>query len=172
MLSLSPEDFFPLPPAASQELARQIEEISPSAVALELKGFAFQLAHCLAGSIESGKPDMVPLRDHGLGPKAAIAVCIAIAARHARRAAALAALKPQPKPAPLPPLPYCEPLPAKPDAMDGMSALSMLHTLTQEYERGRPACLTTLMNAGWTEPTARELVKVVNASLAKQRNVK
>jgi len=167
-MSLSAETFAPLLPSASQELARQIEEMSPSAAVLSSKGFAWQLAAYLAGAIDSGKPDIVALREHGLGPKAAIAICEAISARHTRKAAAVAALKPPTKPAPLPPLPYSE----KPAAMDSMTALSQIHTLMQECERGRPACLTTLMNAGWSESTARELVKIVNASLTKQRNVK
>jgi hypothetical protein len=83
----------------------------------------------------------------------------------ASEAAAVAAVKP-PAPKPVPA--------AKPhaDELDGWSATSMLHTLFQESERGRNACLTTLMSAGWSESTSRELVKVIDASLAIQRGIK
>jgi hypothetical protein len=152
--------------AASAELAKQIEALAPSAAVLEATGFTWETAATLAKCISSGDISLEELRSHGLSQEAAVDIATSISKRHARKAAALAAVKPPPAPKPTPAVPA-----PKSDAMDGMSAMSQLHTLFQEAERGQRACLTTLINAGWSENTSRELVKVINASLATQRKI-
>ncbi|SIO53817.1 hypothetical protein SAMN05443247_07620 [Bradyrhizobium erythrophlei] len=159
----------PLSADAHAALAEQIETLNPSAAVLESKGIDWETAATLVRFIKSGQPDMAALKDHGLPLETAISICQAISAHHARRAAALALAKPMPaaspKPMPAAPAP-------KPDGMDGMSAMSMLHTLCEQAVSGRYACITTLMNDGWSESTSRELVKIINASLTIQRPVK
>lgn len=139
-------------------LAEQIERLAPSAAVLESKGVDWQTAATLARFIKTGEPDLGELRDHGIAQATAVEICTSISARHARKAAALAAVPSLPAPAP-------KPAP-KPDAEDmyGMKALSMLHTLFQQAESGRIPCLTLLMNDGWSESTARELVRTINAA--------
>jgi hypothetical protein len=166
-MPLVAEIFETMTPAARAELDKQIEELAPSAAVLTSLGFAWQLAAYLAAIIKSGAPDLSELRSHGLPLKTAISIAQAISARHARKAAASAALKPQaPKPAP------AVPAPKPAEQLDSITAASQLHALFQEAERGRPACLTTLVNAGWTEKTSRELKKIIDASLAANRGVK
>jgi len=152
-----------LPATASAELSKQIEALEPSANLLNAAGLDWLTAAELAKQIKNG-PDLAELRYCGIGQEDAVNICTKIAARHARKAAAVAA--------PAPPKPM--PAPVKPAApeLDGWSATSMLHTLFQEAERGRNGCLTTMMSAGWSESTSRELVKVINASLAIQREIK
>ena len=169
----------PLSAKAAIEVAWQIEELAPSAVKLEVNGINWQTAAVIAHQISNG-PDLGALRDCGIDQEEAVAICTKIAARHARRdAAVLAVAAPKPAPvvapkptpsAPVPAAPKAVPAPIA-DAMDGMSALSMLHTLCEQAVSGRRACLTTLMNDGWSESFSRELVKVVNASLTVQRKV-
>jgi hypothetical protein len=149
--------FSSLKPQAGAELARQIETMEPSAAVLESTGFAFQLAAYLAASIKSGTPDLSELRSHAVDLKTAVEICTAISKRHARKSAAITAIPPAaaPKPAPV--------KPAAPEP-DAFNAASMLHTLFEELEGGRAACLTTLMRDGWSESTAKELVRVSSAS--------
>jgi hypothetical protein len=160
-MSLATESFEILPPAARAELDKQIETMEPSAAVLNSLGFAWQLAAYLAAIIKSGAPDLSELRSHGLPLETAISIAQAISARHARRAAALKPPAPKPVPAPA--------VPKLPEPLDAGAAASQLHTLFQEAERGRPACLTTLIRAGWSEATSRELKKIIDASLAAQR---
>jgi hypothetical protein len=150
-------------PVAEAELAKQIEELAPSPPVLTAAGWPWQTAAELARQIQNG-PDLTALRECGIGQDDAVSICEAISARHARVAAAQANV---PKSVPLPPIPAA---PAAP-VLDAMSALSRLHTLFEEGGSGRRACLTTLMNDGWSEATSRELVKVIDASLGIQRGV-
>jgi hypothetical protein len=160
-------EFASLLPAASAALAEMIETMTPSAAVLEANGLNWETAATLARFIKDGAPDIAALKDHGLPLDEAIRICTAISKRHARKAAALAALTPPPAPKPAPAAPA-----PKSDAMDGMSAMSMLHTLCQMATSGQYACFTTLRQDGFSESTSRELVKIINASLATQRTVK
>lgn len=146
-------------PAAAAALTTQIEEMNPNAVRLEVAGFRFQVAQYLAQATAAGSADISELRSHGLGSKAAIAICTAIAARHARKAAALAALTAPP--APLPPL-SLPPEPAHGEA-DRLAALSLLHDLYEQVATGR-GDVTVLCRAGFSESTAKELAAVINAT--------
>lgn len=153
---------------AHAELSQQIEDMAPSAAILTTRGFGWQTAAALVSALQSGKPDIDELRANGIDLKTAVAICEAIAARHARRAAAIAAMKPRVVPAPALPAP----LPTTPVELDRMTAFSMMHTLAEETEGPRYACMTTLIRDGWSEPTAREITRVANAALAAQRTVR
>jgi hypothetical protein len=145
-------------PAAAEALAAAIESMESSDAVLNASGWQWQTAAYLATCIKSGNVSLEELRHHGLSQETAVDIATSIAKRHQRRAAALAALRPPaPKPAPAP------------EQLDSMTALSMLHTMFQEAERGRPACITVLMGAGWSASTARELKKIIDASLADRR---
>lgn len=101
--------------------------------------------------------DLTELKEHGISQTLAIEIATAISARHARKALAIAAVPPAPAPKPAAPKPAA-------DELDAMSALSQLHTLFAMAESGGPACLTTLSNDGFSESTAKELVKIINAA--------
>jgi hypothetical protein len=158
MMILSAEDFAPLLPSAPAALATQIEEMSPSAVALEVAGFRFQTADYLAQCISAGTADMTEVRTHALGSAAAVAICTAISARHARKAAAIAALKPPPAPEPV-----AQAI-TRGDREDArFAALSLLHDLTEMIgaERGDA---TLLNRAGFSPAASKELADLINMS--------
>ena len=140
--------------SAAVALSDAIESMSPSAAVLESQGFAFQAAAYLCAVIAKGDPDLNELRSHGLSQETAVSIAEAISKRHARKAAALASV---PKPAP-------KSAPTVPDALEPGAAMSQLHDLMLEIERTRPADITVLIRAGWSEATAREIVKVANAA--------
>jgi hypothetical protein len=143
---------------AHAALAEQIETLSPSAAVLESKGVDWETAATLVRFITTGAPDVIALKACGLPLETAVSVCEAISKRHARRAAALKPVPtPAPKPAPAAPKPAA-------DELDSLTALSMLHSIFEQEESGQSACLTSLMNDGWSESTARELVRVINAA--------
>ena len=73
--------------------------MEPSAAVFESTGMAYQLAQYLVTAIKNGQPDLGELRSHGISQELAVSVCESIAKRHARRNAALAAMKPKPVPA-------------------------------------------------------------------------
>jgi hypothetical protein len=142
-------------------LAEQIEALSPSAAVLESKGVDWETAATLARFIKTGAPDVIALKEHGLPLGQSVEICEAISKRHARRAAALA------KPPLLLPAPKPEPVAAAPaaaEALDAWTAMSRLHTFCEQLESGSAACLSQLVEDGWSEPTAREIVKTINAA--------
>ncbi len=144
---------------ASAVLAKQIEEMTPSAAVLESVGFTWETAATLARFITTGAPDINALKEHGLSLETAISICEAIGARHARKAAALAALKP---PAPAAPAPVPEPVPPLTDD-DVDAALWRLAELADMIRRGE-TCVTLLCRAGYTEHTAKEIAALIRIS--------
>jgi hypothetical protein len=154
---LTETNFAPLLPAtASAELSKQIEALEPSANLLNAAGFNWLTAAELAKQIKNG-PDLAELRHCGIVQASAVDICTKIAARHKRKAAAI---PPAPQPAPVKPAPV---KPAAPE-LDGFCAASMMHTLFSQTEGSRAACLTTLIRDGWSESTAKELVKISSAA--------
>lgn len=150
---------------AAIELAKQIESLEPNAVRLEVHaGMGFALAACLVGMIQSGKPDLFELKSHGLAQEIAVEIAEAIGKRHARVAAARAAMKAEVvalspnAPKALPPLPYAA------RAIAPEDALSMIHTIFEMSESGRPACMTTLCREGWSDGTSKELARIIDAA--------
>lgn len=141
-----------LAPAANDELARQVESLEPSAALLNSKGFAWMVAAYLAAIVKSGKPDIAELRSHGLSEKTSVSIATAIAARHARRNAALARV-PLPTPAPTP----------KRLPLDQAAARSLVHDLCLQIsaERGEP---NELHRAGFSWETSKELATLINAT--------
>lgn len=146
-----------LKPGADHELAKQIEALEPKAAVLNSLGFAWQLADYLALVIKNGKVDLSELRNHGVGEKTAVEICEAVTNRHARVAAAvaLAAARNHLPPAPI--------VAVKPQELDHDAALSLLHDLALQLESGR-GDITALNRAGWSEPTSREIARVINAA--------
>lgn len=140
-------------PAAAKELARQIESLEPSAAVLNSKGFGWQTGACLAAAITNGKPDIAELRANGVELKTAVNICTAIAARHARKNAALAVS--------VPPAPEPQPLNLK--DIDRHSAMSLLHDLALQLDSGR-GDITLLVRAGFSLGTAKELTTLINAA--------
>ena len=150
---------------ANVELARQIEELAPDIGELRAQGFGPDFAKCLVAAIRTGQPDIGELRANGVAAASAVAICQTISDRHVRVAAALARmdeLKAKPRAAAPAPVP---------DELDGMTATSMLHTLFQQAESPSKACITELMNDGWSASIARELAKVINATRSQQRGI-
>jgi hypothetical protein len=149
-------------PAAAKELQRQVESLEPSANLLNSVGFSWMTGAYLSSVIKSGEIDISELRSNGLSQQASVAFASAVAARHARKAAAVAALARPPAPKPVPTKP---PEPPASEQLDQMSAMSMLHSLMQEAERpNHRACLTELINAGWSESASRELKTIIDRS--------
>jgi hypothetical protein len=128
-------------------------------------------------ALNGAAPDMAKLHELGVPLSEAVAICES----HHKAPEPAPVATPAPKPvAAVKPLNLAcymaPPAPAAPapksDAMDGMSAMSMLHTLCEMAVSGQHACFTTLRQDGFSESTSRELVKIINASLATQRTVR
>jgi hypothetical protein len=116
----------------------------------------------LAG-LHGAAPEMGELRRLGISLDSAIAIC-QNAANERKRS--------EPAAVPIKPIVLRIPKSTAPvDALDPMLALSLLHTLFQEAERGRPASATTLHHAGWSVSTSLELAQIITASLSAQPRV-
>jgi hypothetical protein len=156
---------------AHAALAGQIETLTPSAAVLESKGVDQETAATLVRFIKTGAPDVIALKECGLPLETAVSICESISKRHARRAAAMKPVPtpaPKPAPKPVPAAPEPAPKPAA-DELDSLTALSMLHTVFEMEESDQSACQTKLANDGWSEGTARELAKVINAARGMHR---
>jgi hypothetical protein len=183
MLSESTSVFRSLKPAAAAALGAAIETMEPSAAALESTGMAFQLAQYLVTIIKSGAPDLNELKCHGLSQDTAVAIATAISKRHARKAAAIAAMRPMapepqpaaskpPKPALAAAIAAIRPVPApkppithKPERREDVinAALSLLHDLALQLDSQRGDA-GVLHSAGFSSATSKELAKYINAS--------
>jgi hypothetical protein len=84
--------------SASAALIAQIEQMVGNVMELVAHGFSFALASALVMAVKSGRPDIGELRGYGVDQATSVAICSAIAARHARVAAALASVPKQPEP--------------------------------------------------------------------------
>jgi hypothetical protein len=152
--------------SAAAFLSDAIEAMRVDPMQLVAHAFSFPLATALARAIESGRPDIGELRGFGVDQTTAIAICSAIAARHARKESAMAAIMvryaPVAKPEPLATSEHiAAPVKPAPEPIGRDNALNLLHVLALQINAER-GCATELAAAGFSNSTAKELALTIN----------